>query len=308
MLATCAPTAIKKPVSDNFDVVNIDGPRSEKRAPVISGTLKNKNTIGPKSLNHDEIPRRSLETKKVWGLILGPGINRVICHAVAIRALHEKGIRFNVIVGTGMGAVIAAYLAVGTTPEIIEWKFHKFFQKSKDLKVFSSDWIDLVKSELIKDFIGIKIQNTKLTLILPMLDNLENKVTLTRRGDLAARLLENLHLLRSKKEKFSSSLKNGYFNFDGLRKIGIDKLVYFNVLGNRVVFSESEDYLFGLFGKLAANTINLSEYDYQFNLPVESMTLDSTNKAASYIRNTYLFMRKNSTKLKKDYLSEREIE
>ena len=61
------------------------------------------------------------------GLVLSGGGTRGFAHLGVIAALHEKGIRPDVISGTSVGAIVGAFIAGGKTPEEI-------------LKVFNKGW------------------------------------------------------------------------------------------------------------------------------------------------------------------------
>ena len=249
LLVSCSTKTVTLPDHGDINVVDIDGAPRNKTAPEIDSSVGVAG-VGPESPVQS---RSDLSNKNsnVWGLYLSPGLNRVICHAVAARALYEKGISFNVVTGNGMGAIVAAYLAQGTTPEIIEWKFHKFFKNSAGLKPFSADWVEQVNSDLLKDFKGKKIQGMSLTLIIPIYNSEDDKIEYLRRGDLHSRLLENLIFIKSKREKYSSTIDKGLISTNELRSLGIQKLVGINVLAGKVKFEKNEDFLFGVYGKVS---------------------------------------------------------
>lgn len=303
ILVSCSTNQTSISNDSDSNVVDLDRGTSEKRSPKINNEHVG---VGPSLPSSENIKSGTKAKRSVWGLILSPGLNRVICHAVAVRAMYEKGITFNVYTGSGMGAVVAAFLAEKITPEVIEWKFHKFFQKSKSLKPFSNEWIELVKSDLLIGFKGKQIQSTKLTLVLPAYNNEERRIEYARRGDLHAKLLENLKLSKGKNGKFSTPLERGALGSEEFRKFGVQKVVNINVLGKKIAFSKNEDYLFGLFGKLSTNYMDIAEreFDYQLNLPLENFSLDTIENLPEYLRTSYLYLRDNSSELKEDYLNE----
>ena len=68
----------------------------------------------PKQPRH--IPQ-SPKPKYGWGLVLSGGGARGVAHLGAVKALYEKGYRFDVIVGASMGAVVGCLLANEYEPD-----------------------------------------------------------------------------------------------------------------------------------------------------------------------------------------------
>lgn len=64
---------------------------------------------------------QSIKPKYERGLVLSGGGARGLAHLGAVKALYEEGYRFDVIIGTSMGAIVGCVLANGHEPdEIIE--------------------------------------------------------------------------------------------------------------------------------------------------------------------------------------------
>jgi len=296
------------PVKDSYDdvnsnVVDLDGGSNQKAPPTIGSESEVSAVgVGPKPIGANLVGVNE-DNPSVWALVLSPGLNRVICHAVAVRALYEKGIKFNIITGSGMGAIVAAYLAEGTTPEIIEWRFHKFFQKSEGMKPFSKNWIERVEKDLLKDFEGKKIQNTKITLLLPVYNELEKKVNYLRRGDLHKGLLENVSLRAKALGKANSVIAYDKVDSSMLIGVGAQKIVEIDALGKKVKFEGSADYLFGIYGRLSSVKKEQRENYFIMELPVSDFSLDSTKDLPEFLRMSYLYARDNSVDIKENYQS-----
>lgn len=290
-------------IDSDLNVVDLEKENKEKYSPKIASDGNLINGVGP-GLGGTSLNSIGKGKRKVWGLVLGPGLNRVICHAVAVRALKEKGVTFNVITGSGMSAIVAAFLAKGTTPEIIEWRFHKFFQNSKDLKPFSSEWLNQVKKDLLFDFKGQKIQSLKYTLVLPVLNKVERKIEFVRRGDLHGKLLENISLSSGTSGYSSPLLKSDFKDYE-IRKFGVQKVVKLNVLASKVNFEKNEDYLFGIYSRLSKKPAEGSQKsDYLMTLPIDGFSLDSIRNLPEFLRVSYLFSRDGSQEIVSDFLNE----
>jgi hypothetical protein len=296
IFVSCASNQAAPTISDDLNVVSLDKESKRGSTPIINNDEHNLISVGPQSssINSSNTPK-----KKVWGLYLGPGINRTIGHAVAVRAIHEKGIQFNMISGTGLGAVVAAYLAMGLTPEVIEWKFHKFFLKIKDKRPFSREWLTQVNKSLLADFENLQIQSTKLTLIIPVYNYNDKKIEYARRGNLKEKILENLQLEKTKGNNISV-LTNGSISFQKFRELGMQVIISIDALSGKVNFLKKEDFLIGIFGKLsAARSTSLA--DFNFELPSSNFSLDSINELPEYLRATYLSMETDSKDLAKEF-------
>lgn len=304
-LISCATEQRTRPIDSDLHVVDIDSNPTGKQQPLIESGGSGP-SVGPQAPG-GSLYSGPLGKKKVWGLVLSPGLNRVICHAVALRALKEKGISFNVVTGSGMGAIVASYLATGTTPEIIEWKFHKFFQKSNELRPFSEKWIKEVESNLLKDFKGKKIQSTKLTLLIPLYNNEERKIEYVKRGDLYDTLLSNLSLSKSRKGIFSTSIEKGRISTAEMRKMGVEKVVSIDAIKGKIGFERKEDYLFGVYGRLSKGMPS-TEIDFELDLPVDNLSLDDSKGLPEFLRVSYLYLRDNSGELKQEYLEGNKVD
>ncbi len=85
------------------------------------------------------------------GLVLSGGGTRGFAHLGVITALYERGVTFDVISGTSVGAIVGAFIAAGMKPEEIMKIFHKgWFFKYTNLQ-FPAD--GLLKLNGLKEII-----------------------------------------------------------------------------------------------------------------------------------------------------------
>ncbi|MBI4040276.1 MAG: patatin-like phospholipase family protein [Deltaproteobacteria bacterium] len=83
----------------------------------------------------------------VVALILGEGMARSFAHAGVIKALEEEKIPFHLIVGSGMGALVAALYANKKSANDLEWHMMSF-QKSTYLNF---QILDFLKKRIVVD-------------------------------------------------------------------------------------------------------------------------------------------------------------
>jgi NTE family protein len=106
-------------------------------------------------------------------LVLSGGGAKAAAHLGAARALYEAGIRPVHIIGTSMGAVIAAALAMGDEPDAILARFRAVQQRDvlqpERLQLFKGIWARaLLKSEPLRDTInGMIAATTFQELVIP---------------------------------------------------------------------------------------------------------------------------------------------
>lgn len=95
-----------------------------------------------------------------YNCVFGGGGIRGMCYIGAVKALQEFGIEINSIAGSSVGAVFAAFLAVGYSYEEIKQLFFDFnFNMFRDINInlFSND-LSLSKGEIFLDWLREKFE------------------------------------------------------------------------------------------------------------------------------------------------------
>ncbi|MBT5095164.1 MAG: hypothetical protein HOM21_13005 [Halobacteriovoraceae bacterium] len=235
----------------------------------------------------------------VIALALGPGLYGVTGHISLLKLFQRNKTPIRIISGYGLASVVAAYYAMGVTPEIIEWKFFKTLKAVAGLRPYSKKWLEIVDKYLLKYFKGKSIQNAKLVLGLPVYDGRRGKVVIKKRGDLHQILLANLTLNnRVKGNRYQAAFQYDVFGQSDTLTKAADITIALNALGSEVTFIEGSGFLVGVFGKAAAlahrNKVKSKLY---FDLPVGATPLDSTKDISDYMRKCELYGKEVTEKL-----------
>lgn len=88
-------------------------------------------------------------TGRAMSLVLSGGGARGFAHIGAIRALREAGIPMDILIGTSMGAVVAAGLALEWDNEVIENNMRRSFVETNPLNDYTIPLVALVKGHKV---------------------------------------------------------------------------------------------------------------------------------------------------------------
>ncbi len=233
---------------------NID---KDRVVPKIDESSPVGNEYGPVPQEEEKI-KKIEESQKPTALLLGPGGYRTLSYLSLLKELKLRGETPHVVIGHGLGAVMAAYFSFGYQPDYIEWKFFKFTKKAKDLQIYSEDWLRLVEKELIDELKEKRIEQGKLTLIVPVLSKKWNRVIYLKRGNLQKSLMANVDLLGKEKSPYRPSFFTEIINQKTLDDLGIGKVIVIDLLKDGINWKRGMGILNGHFQKSASLFQNLS--------------------------------------------------
>lgn len=242
---------------------------------------------------------RSENRKLRIGLSFGPGIYRTINYVSVLKIMERQNLTPEIITGTGFGAIVAAMYAVGMTPEVIEWKFYKYFKEKHKNKPYESDWIAEIDEAFLTKFKSINIQDTKKKFFITLYDHKAKKTYYFDKGNIRELLLLNLKLSNSsdfkKNQKYSTAFENEVFNARLLRQLGAEFTMAVDALGTKFDFENANEFLIGVYGRTAGRIQKeKKDFDYTVTLPLNTMNLDSTKDGPLYLQKSYEFMQKQS--------------
>jgi hypothetical protein len=236
----------------------------------------------------------------IIALNFGPGLMRGYLHLHTLREFERHQVRPSIITGTEIGAVIGILYAFGLTPDVIEWRFINFLREAEGIKPGSREWVGKVKSVLLQDLAGRRIEEAALTLLIPTYSQSSRTISMNRHGNIG----ELIRLQYSFRPERRGGHEISAFPFDPLfaeqlRSNGADLIFFSNVLGESILFDTPDSYLFGLFGRASSRIrVDSERVDSIVDFHGELFPLDSTNnrsirsyRADSTFRDQFLNIR-----------------
>lgn len=218
--------------------------------PQIDEKSPHGNEYGPvakKSIKDDV----KVVAKLPMALLLGPGGYRTLSYLSLLKELHLRNKTPHVIIGHGLGAVMAAYYAFDYKPDYIEWKFFKFMKKAKKIEIYSDEWLKLVEEILIDDLMNKKIEQGKLTLVIPVYSRKDKKVLFLKRGKLQDALMGNIDLLNKRLRSYRPAFYMEILNIKVVKALGVGKVIVVDLLDDGINWKKGKGILNGYYQKAA---------------------------------------------------------
>jgi NTE family protein len=133
------------------------------------------------------------------GLVLSGGGARAYAHIGVVRALHEAGVRLDMVGGTSMGAIVAACVAMGWGDEEIEDRIRKAFVESNPLGDYVVPVVSLsagkrVQQRLAEHFGDVLIEDLQTPFFAVSTDLMSGKPYVHRSGRLRDTLRATISL------------------------------------------------------------------------------------------------------------------
>ena len=239
------------------------------------------------------------------GISLGPGLYRTINYVSLLKFLERQNLNPQVITGTGFGAVVAAMYASGMTPEVIEWNFYRYFKEKRNYRLYDSEWLEEIDKLLLTKIKSKPIEGTVKKFYITLYNSKTKKTYFFDKGNLRELLLNNLKLSNSIDPRksgiqYTTAFENEVFNAGLMRRLGVDFTIGADVLGTKFDFQSSNEYLIGVYGKAAGRIAREKKsFDYFYSIPLQKMSLDSTENGALYLLKTQEYVEAQSSNLKK---------
>ena len=239
------------------------------------------------------------------GISFGPGLYRTINYVSLLKFLERQNLNPQVITGTGFGAIVGAMYASGMTPEVIEWNFYRYFKEKRNYRPFESEWLEEIDNLLLEKFKNKSIQDTTKKFYITLFNSKTKKTYYFDKGNIRELLLLNLKLSnsidpRKSGVQYTTAFENEVFNAGLMKRLGVDFAIGADVLGTKFDFQESNEYLIGVYGKAAGKISREKKgFDYFYSIPLQKMSLDSTENGAFYLLKTQEYVEAQSSRLKK---------
>lgn len=253
--------------------------------PVPSITNEAVTTVGPLPLEGNiETKTVPKDSKIPTALILGAGGYRSLSHIALLKQLKLAGEEPLVIVGHGLSSIIAAYYAFGFEPDYIEWKFFKFINELDGEPIFEKEWLELVKKKLINELKGKRIEEGRLTLMIPTWSESKKAVTFHKRGDLESLLMANLDHKGILNNDLQPAFTYKTIGKKEIYDIGVKRIIYIDLLVNGITWSRGSGFFNGIFEKAASVTLKSEgKADILVSYPLKEFEIDDLTKIADLV-------------------------
>lgn len=239
------------------------------------------------------------------GLSLGPGLYRAINFVSVLKSLERQNLTPQVITGTGFGAIVAAMYANGMTPEIIEWHFYRYFKEKNNHRLYSEKWVEDIDQFLLEKLKNKKIEDSSKKFYMTLFDAKTKKTYYFDKGNIRNLLLLNFRLTndvnsKNKGTQYTAAFENEVFNANLMKRLGVDFAVGADVLGTKFDFEDSNEFLIGVYGRVAGKISREKKFfDYFYSLPLSKLSLDSTENGAFFLMETQKYADAQGGNLKK---------
>ena len=258
-------------------VETVDLGEDQKSKSLEIDSKEKRSAIGP-SFSDEEVKKSAKVL--IPGIYIGAGIYRSIQSLQLVKMLKKKGMSFQIFSGSGMGLVVASYLAAGKTIDQIEWFLFKLQRKLEGISPYTKDWGKLLISESEK-FVGVKnIEHFKSILIVPLYDEKLKKMSYKKKGSYRSYLWSSLNM--KTKDMYSTPLLKNYYSTAGLKKNSVDRVICINNLGERIKIERINHYVLGIFNRLKSfSSQEVNKWD--FNLASRSeLALDNLKNISDF--------------------------
>ncbi len=189
----------------------------------------------------------------VLAMVFGPGLFRIVGHLSLLRELKQEEIKINIVSGTGLGAFVAAFFALGMTSEKMEWVFYNFFRETVNDVPFSKSWRNKAEELLIRHIDNKELIISNILLAVPVFDKISRKHVYMTRGDFKSYLLKNLEIEIGDGGDYASAFMFGpFYNPSFFRGKGADIVMGIDVLGTSVNLVSLNEYLFGSLSRISS--------------------------------------------------------
>ena len=254
---SCSTTKKQTESSSSYTGVSIEKDY-DKKIPLIE-SKKTSKSYGPEISLKESFGRKT--AKEVVALYFYPSLFNSLSYLKIVDNLQKYKKSPSVYSGAGMGAVVASFLAMGLTPDHIEWKFFALLESLGSESFQSKEWKNIVFKFLRKEFGNKRIEHLKKALVLPVYDIKLGKVRYLSRGNLYNILVINIDLEEDTNGSFLSPLILGDLKIDNLLRKGIDKVAVINSLGKSLQFKKGSHFYIGIYSKLIGRAIHHNDIE-----------------------------------------------
>lgn len=171
-----------------------------------------------------------------------------------LNRLERDGLKFNLVGGSGLGAVLALMYAYHGQANLVEWNWYKLENKLKNLKFpYSRKWKNAVLEFINEQYPKLKFSDLKTALYIPVCRDF-TEIKILDKGYVVEAVEQSLRI--ENPERFQSCI-GGKIDFTYIQNLNIKRLWRLDSLPVDFELKYPQGYLYGI---LNAELNNKSEF------------------------------------------------
>lgn len=279
-------SSVSDKTKKNDEIVDINDLYKKKDIEISEKVPVN---YGPSVIASDEVKTAEKKEKKLFSIDFYPALYKSFGYISVFKELELRELKPAVVSSFGFSSIVVALYAKNLKANIVEWKTYSLYQKLKDLKPYSKDWMDEIKTFLEKEFKDTKLSQLKILMLVPSIK--KSQVYFSPTKLVRKALYKSIDL-----EKSLTLLVSGGKNYlKRFSKYGVEEAFRVSLLPREIKLKQTQSNLLNIYNNL--NLINKSSentfvQDYQ-----KEVLLDSIFNLSDEINQAYDFSKDVSNQI-----------
>lgn len=176
-----------------------------------------------------DVESKQIKRDPIIGAIFSPALSASYRYIGFLKALEEKDLNINLIYTKGFSASFISSYAAYKSVSKVEWLiFNRFGTEEESLKIYSEEWSKKWKNAIAKHFEEIKIEQTKIPIFIPYVQNNTSELIFSNREKISTALVRQMQFEGMKMREVANSINP----YKKLKTLGADIIIYVDALGD----------------------------------------------------------------------------
>lgn len=269
-------STVSEKAKKNDEIVDINDLYKKKDIEISEKVPVN---YGPAVIASDEVKTAEKKEKKLFSIDFYPALYKSFGYISVFKELELKELRPALVSSFGFSSIVVALYSKNLKANIVEWKTYSLYQKLKDLKPYSSNWMDEIKTFLEKEFGDTKLSQLKILMLVPTFK--KSGVYFSPTKLVRKAIYKSIDLKKS-----STLLVNGDKNYlKKFSKYGVEEAFRVSLLPNVINLKHKHNNLLEIYRNL--NTFNKSSENNIIQDYKKETLIDSIFNLSDEINQTY---------------------